>query len=111
MIAILLTFLPLLVGSIAYAQMSAPDGAIDDLTRQVALVIANLTPIVVAMIKRYVPAEALPYLAPLIGGLAGILFNVTTGSVVDPVISTIAGSAGVGVREALDQTRKALHIR
>lgn len=99
------------LAGVAMAQQASAAGNQDDLTRSVALIIANLTPILVALLKMFAPAEILPFLAPLIGAVGSVAVNFFTGAHIDPVIGTLAGSAGVGVREAVDQGKKALGWR
>ncbi len=94
-----------------WAQEAAEVGNAADLTRNVMLVIANLTPIVVHFAKQFLPPELSPFVAAVVGGVGTMLINVFTGTAIDPVIGTLAGSAGVGVREGYDQTKKALGMR
>ncbi len=101
----------MMFAGVAMAQQAAATGSQGDMTRSVALIVANLTPILVAVLKRIAPAEILPFLAPLIGAIGTVAINFFTGTFVDPVIGTLAGSAGVGVREAVDQGKKVVGWR
>jgi hypothetical protein len=73
--------------------------------------IAVLVPIVVAAVKKMlpkVPSWALPLLAPIIGAAGDAILAVLAGIPMTGWQGALAGLAGVGVREIVDQTKKAL---
>lgn len=81
-----------------------------DLIRQLVLVVIPvLTPVILALVKRLataIPANLLPILAPIIGALLGAFGNALgipglEGAGV--IEGAVLGSAGVGVREAVNQ--------
>jgi hypothetical protein len=71
-----------------------------------------VTPILIALLKRAVtaiPTSLLPWIAPAIGALCEMALHAAgAASGLPPGIGAFLGAAGVGVREALDQTKKAL---
>lgn len=73
--------------------------------------IAVLVPIVVAAVKKMlpkVPSWALPLLAPIIGAAGDAILAVLAGIPMTGWQGALAGLAGVGVREIVDQTKKAI---
>src|SRR6266576_4651409 len=77
------------------------------ITQLAALLIPVLTPVLIAGIKRiipHLPPYIIPILAPVIGALAASITGVT-----DPVSGLVLGTAGVGLREVVDQGRKAIN--
>jgi len=71
------------------------------------ILIATLTPIVIAMFKRLaaymekaIPSSILPLIAPLLGVLATYVLPLVGLPAVDPATGATLGLAGVGVREA-----------
>jgi len=75
------------------------------------LLIPALVPVAIAMLKLMIPGIPkpwLPVLAPLLGGLldAGTAYaGISSGA--NPLVGALLGSAGVGLREIVDQLRKA----
>jgi hypothetical protein len=66
-------------------------------------------PLVIAIGKELlprVPAKYIPLIAPLLGAVAELLVNSSQASWGDIGMSAILGSAGVGVRELVDQLKK-----
>ena len=73
-------------------------------------------PIVVAIIKRMLPAlpkKYVPLLAPLLGGVAEVLYRISLPdtmpigeTALPPGVLALAGASGVAVREVVDQWRK-----
>lgn len=66
-------------------------------------------PLLIAILKwavAFIPAWILPILAPILGGLldAGIAY--LSGGTASPIVAMILGSAGVGLRELVDQMKK-----
>ena len=73
------------------------------------LLIPVLVPILIAGAKMglgFLPGWILPILAPILGGAldAGIAW--ATGHAANPVAGAILGSAGVGLRELVDQVKQ-----
>jgi hypothetical protein len=70
----------------------------------VVAIVPVLTPIVISLLKRFVeqiPAQYLPILAPVIGML---ITGIAEGFGIDSATTgAILGSAGVGVREIVNQ--------
>lgn len=54
-----------------------------------------------------IPRRLLPFLAPVLGGLLDALGAYLTGQVANPLVGAVWGSAGVGLREMVNQARKA----
>ena len=68
-----------------------------------------IVPILVALGKRllpFVPKWALPTLATGLGTLIDYLGSLVTGGTASPLLATIAGAAGVGLREIVDQVKQ-----
>jgi hypothetical protein len=73
--------------------------------------IAVLVPIAVAAFKKLlpsVPSWALPLLAPVLGAAGDLLLGLLAGVPSNGAVGALAGLAGVGVREVVDQAKKAL---
>jgi hypothetical protein len=73
--------------------------------------IAVLVPIVIAAFKALIPripTWALPLIAPLLGAGGDVAIGVLAGVESSGLAGALAGLAGVGVREVVDQARKAL---
>lgn len=69
-----------------------------------------LTPVVIAAVKRLIariPTMWLPVLAPFVGGLLDAALAYASGNPVNPLFGAALGLAGVGVREIVDQAKKA----
>ena len=68
-------------------------------------------PILIFLLKRGIAvlkekaAWTLPILAPILGGLADAGIAWVAGGTPNPVLGAILGSAGVGVRELVDQLK------
>ncbi len=100
----------MVIASIAFGQ--EPQDPIDAaITKQAGLIIAGLTPVVVFLFKKYLPAEVLPFLAPMIGAAGSLVLTWISGIPVDLGMGALAGSAGVGVREMYDQGKKTAGVR
>lgn len=75
-------------------------------------VIPLLVPLIIAGLKALIPRIPkvwLPVLAPLLGAaidIAAYYAGVTAGA--SPVLAAALGSAGVGLREIVDQMKKAI---
>lgn len=66
-------------------------------------------PVLIAVAKYFlprVPLWLLPILAPVLGALIDFLTALATGNAANPLIGALFGSAGVGVRELLDQVKQ-----
>lgn len=73
--------------------------------------IAAVVPVIVAAFKKLlpkVPTFLLPLLAPLLGAAGDFLLSLLAGVPATGWKGALAGLAGVGVREIVDQTKKAL---
>jgi hypothetical protein len=71
-------------------------------------VVVAAVPIVVAFIKKWLPSWLIPPVAIVLGGLAEALAAWTLNRPVDPTVLAVAGVAGVGLRELVDQFKKAI---
>lgn len=74
------------------------------------VIIPVAVPFIVALGKFFIPklpSWSLPILAPALGALIDYITAKTTGGTFSPVTSALLGSAGVGIREILDQIKKA----
>jgi len=72
------------------------------------LLIPVLVPLLVAIGKWAVPrmpAWILPIVAPALGALIDFLSAWATGAAANPVVGALLGSAGVGIREIVDQVK------
>lgn len=68
------------------------------------LIIPAVVPVVIAVIKFFIPklpSVWLPILAPILGAVAELLLSGNFG-----VWGAVAGAAGVGLREIVDQLKK-----
>jgi hypothetical protein len=73
--------------------------------------IAVLVPIIIAAFKNLlpkVPSWALPLLAPILGAAGDAVLALLAGVPVTGWQGALAGLAGVGVREVVDQAKKAI---
>jgi len=73
------------------------------------LIIPVAVPLIIALGKFFVPklpTVLLPILAPALGTLIDYITMKITGGAFSPVTSALLGSAGVGLREILDQVRQ-----
>lgn len=69
-------------------------------------IITVATPMLIAMFKLLIPKipkQLLPVIAPVIGGLIDGLASASGLQESSPMLSVVAGSAGVGLRELFDQ--------
>lgn len=83
-----------------------PPPADSHLSSLLMLLIPVLVPLIVALgkfIVPKVPTWMLPIIAPALGALLDFLTSLATGSTANPMIGALLGSAGVGVRELIDQ--------
>lgn len=110
-----LTLLPLLLLSVFAAGPEA--GAPPSVAAPVSLgnwydsLIPVLAPLLVALIKVVIPRipkPLLPLLATGLGVALDYIGQLTGVSAGNPLLGAILGAAGVGLREALDQTKKSL---
>ena len=77
------------------------------------LIIPILVPLLIAVGKwaiPSIPSWALPIVAPALGALADWLLALAAGTAVNPLVGALLGSAGVGVRELVDQTKSRLSV-
>lgn len=68
-----------------------------------------LVPVVIYLLKLVLPMlpkSVLPILAPVLGGVADAIIAYATGSVSNPALGALLGSAGVGLREIVHQLKK-----
>jgi hypothetical protein len=69
-----------------------------------------LVPILIAALKLLapkIPKALLPIIAPILGGLADAVLAWVAGGTPNPVLGAALGSAGVGLREIVNQWRTA----
>jgi hypothetical protein len=102
MLAALVTSWAAEVGAAAPAAASAGTNGL------LLALIPVIVPLIIALGKwavPKVPAWILPILAPALGALVDFLSSWATGSTASPALGAILGSAGVGVRELLDQVK------
>lgn len=81
-----------------------------DATAWVQMLIPVLVPLMIAAGKVLVPripGWLLPILAPVLGGIVDAAAAYASGGTANPVLSMALGSAGVGLREIVDQMRRA----
>lgn len=74
-----------------------------------ALLIAVVVPLLIAALKRMfpkIPGAILPVLAPVLGGLLEAIITALGHDAGGTLTGAVAGGAGVGLREIVDQTRK-----
>jgi hypothetical protein len=83
-----------------------------NLINQIGLpLIAVVVPIIIAAFKGLlprIPTWALPLLAPVLGAGGDVAIGLLAGVDSSGLAGALAGLAGVGVREVVDQARKAL---
>lgn len=87
------------------AVSTTPPGSVD----LVSALIPVIVPLVIAGIKLglpRLPVWTLPFIAPLLGALVGLVATLTTTHSQNPWISAVLGLAGVGLREAVDQVKQ-----
>jgi len=74
------------------------------------LLIPLVVPLIIAWLKTKVfpeiPDMYLPILAPLLGALSDFIAQVSGAQTHGVVVAALLGSAGVGIRELIDQTKK-----
>lgn len=81
-----------------------------DGTSLLLILIPLVVPLVVAVVKFVLPklpVWTLPILAPALGALVDYLTTLATGTAASPVLAAVFGSAGVGLREIIDQVKQA----
>jgi hypothetical protein len=86
-----------------------PPGVPADAVSWVNLIIAGLTPVVIAGIKFItprIPGVALPFIAPAIGLALAQIEAWVTGNPASLVLGAAAGGLGVFLRELVDQSKK-----
>lgn len=71
-------------------------------------VIAPLATALVKWLTPRIPPWALPTLCAALGTLATYIATATTSADLNPWLGILLGVAGIGVREILDQTKKAI---
>lgn len=97
--------------SVAFGQDTTPPVPTPPASTLLLTIIPLLVPIVVAIGKSLlpkVPTWVLPILAPALGALIDYLGSLATGAAASPVIAAALGSAGVGLREIVDQIKQRL---
>lgn len=73
------------------------------------LLIPVIVPMIIAGLKAVIPklpTRLIPFLAPVLGALIDVLLNLADLGGGMGLLGAIFGSAGVGVREKIDQARK-----
>lgn len=86
-----------------------PSASTSPVSTLLLTIIPLLVPIVVAIGKSAlpkVPTWLLPILAPALGALIDYLGSLATGGSANPIAAAILGSAGVGLREIVDQVKQ-----
>lgn len=116
LLAALVAIAASLVAVVAFAQGEPATAATSPVmtasTEQalVALINAVGTAVVIFALKvgmpRMLPKNILPLLAPVIGVAGEALLQAATGVGIGPVYGALLGSAGVGIREGMDQARQ-----
>lgn len=79
------------------------------LPARLAMLLPLVVPLLLGLLKSAIPNipdHYLPLLAPLLGALGDYLLQLAGGGGVGPLYGALLGSAGVGVREAVDQMKK-----
>ena len=75
----------------------------------VQILIPVLVPLLIAggkfLIPR-IPSWLLPIVAPILGGAVDAIAAYASGGTANPVLGAALGSAGVGLREIVDQMKK-----
>lgn len=83
-----------------------------DGTSLLLIVIPLVVPILVAIGKFMIPklpTWTLPIIAPALGALVDYLTTLVTGGTSSPVLAATLGSAGVGLRELIDQLKQKIN--
>lgn len=81
-----------------------------DATAWVQMLIPVLVPLLIAVGKLLVPripSWLLPIVAPILGGIVDAIGAFASGGATNTVLAMALGSAGVGLREIVDQMKKA----
>ena len=89
----------------------AADTAADTITSVGTPLLAVVVPLIIAAFKRAlpsIPGWAIPLLAPALGAAGDVLLSLLMHVPVTGWKGALAGLAGVGVREVVDQAKKAL---
>lgn len=97
-------------GADATAPATAPATSTLAITNWVQLLIPIVVPILLAALKfafSALPSWLIPILAPVLGGLGDAAIAFASGTPSNLVLGAALGSAGVGVRELVDQVKKA----
>lgn len=79
-----------------------------DLHSTLISLIPVLVPLLIALLKGWapkIPKRLLPIIAPLLGGVADAAIAWASGGTPNPLLGAALGSAGVGLREVVDQMR------
>jgi hypothetical protein len=93
------------------AEAGAPPASTAPAVDWAQLLIPLLTPILIAgakLLAPKIPSTLLPIIAPILGAGLDILLHYAGMGTGGPILGAILGSAGVGVREIVDQLRKRL---
>jgi MFS superfamily sulfate permease-like transporter len=80
---------------------------LETINNLILVVIPVITPLIISAFKRVIPRIpklALPFIAIVIGALAGVLADLP--AITGMVTGAFMGLSGVGVREIYDQTAK-----
>lgn len=111
--AILILMLFQLICLAAYAQTNVPPvpggtppGTPGPGVGLALVLIPLLVPLIVAASKYFlpsVPGWMLPIIAPILGALLNYISTITLGTDASPLLGAALGSAGVGIREIIDQ--------
>ncbi len=75
----------------------------------VQMLIPVLVPILIAagkLVVPRIPGWLLPIVAPVLGGVVDAVAAYASGGTANPVVGMALGSAGVGLREIVDQMRR-----
>lgn len=98
----------------AWAQANptpAMPGVPPDAVGWVNLLIAGMTPVVIAGIKKLVPnvpSFALPFAAPVVGVLLTQVQAFASGHSANLIVGAVAGAVGLYLREVVDQSKQKL---
>lgn len=79
-----------------------------DATQIVNIVTPIIVPLVLAGVKWIlpkIPTWMIPVLAPVLGGLVGIISNAALSAQGNLMVAVALGMAGVGLREIIDQLK------
>jgi hypothetical protein len=94
---------------LAWAGETAPAAAAQVPTiNWIQALIPVLVPVLIAGLKlavSVIPGWLLPIIAPVLGGLADAGLAYVSGGTASPMLGMILGSAGVGIREIVNQMR------